>query len=625
MSIRGFAALAAIGAAAASPALAHRAAAQVEVGEATVRELQQAMAEGRTTSAEVTAAYLARIEAFDRSGPRLNAMIRLNPNALMDAEALDRERAATGPRGPLHGIPIVLKDNYDTFDMPTSAGTLALAGLVPPDDGFQVRRLREAGVVILGKTNMHELASGITTVGSLGGQTLNPYDPTRNPGGSSGGTGAAVAASFAALGWGSDTCGSIRIPSAHNNLVGLRPTKGLSSIDGIVPLSHTQDVGGPLARTVEDLAIALDATVGPDPADPATSVLAGRPLPGFVAALDPDALDGAVIGIFEPLYGTDVADATVGAVVRRGVVQMEEMGATVVMVEMPGFSDLLSGSGVIGNEFKWDLMDYLAATPGAPVASLGEMIELGLVHDAVVGLMRRWNAPEARDSDEYRQALAQREVLRDAILALMDERGLDALAYPTIRRLPVRVGDGQAGSACQLSAHTGLPALVMPAGWADGLPVGMELLGRPFDDARLVAFAYAYQSESDLRRPPATTPALPAASTPGETRTFEARATNGDAAVTATFELDVASSRLGYATAVTGVAAERVHAVVLRHADDDGRWSVAAHLSGPGVVSATGTVELTSTLLARLEGGALYLELVAAGDPFTTARAPLLP
>jgi hypothetical protein len=301
------------------------------------------------------------------------------------------------------------------------------------------------------------------------------------------------------------------------------------------------------------------------------------------------------------------------------------MGATVVMVEMPGFSDLLSGSGVIGNEFKWDLMDYLAATPGAPVASLGEMIELGLVHDAVVGLMRRWNAPEARDSDEYRQALAQREVLRDAMLALMDERGLDALAYPTIRRLPARVGDGQAGSACQLSAHTGLPALVMPAGWADGLPVGMELLGRPFDDARLVAFAYAYQSESDLRRPPATTPALPAASTPGETRTFEARATNGDAAVTATFELDVASSRLGYATAVTGVAAERVHAVVLRHADDDGRWSVAAHLSGPGVVSATGAVELTSTLLARLEGGALYLELVAAGDPFTTARAPLLP
>ena len=285
--------------------------AQIEVAEATIRELQEAMASGRTTSAEITAAYLARIEAYDQAGPRLNAIIRINANAVAEAEALDRERAARGPRGPLHGIPIILKDNYDALGMPSSAGSLALAGMMPPDDGFQVRKLREAGAVFLGKSNMHELASGITTVASLGGQTLNPYDLTRNPGGSSGGTGAAIAASFAAVGWGSDTCGSIRIPSAHNNLVGLRPTKGLSSIDGIVPLSHTQDVGGPLARSVEDLAIALDATIGPDPADPATRALEGRALPGFVDSLDEDALDGARIGVLEVLFGDTPEEAAV--------------------------------------------------------------------------------------------------------------------------------------------------------------------------------------------------------------------------------------------------------------------------------------------------------------------------
>jgi len=174
---------------------------------------------------------------------------------------------------------------YDTADLPTSGGSIALAGMIPPDDAFQVRKLREAGAVIIGKSNMHELAAGITTISSLGGQTRNPYDPSRNPGGSSGGTGAAVAASFAAIGWGSDTCGSIRIPASHHNLFGLRPTKGLPSIDGIIPLSHTQDVGGPLARTVMDLAIGLDATVGADPADPATQILADRPLPAFVEGL----------------------------------------------------------------------------------------------------------------------------------------------------------------------------------------------------------------------------------------------------------------------------------------------------------------------------------------------------
>ncbi len=242
-----------------------------EVHERSILELQAAQAEGRVTSRGLVDAYLARIAAYDQSGPRLNAIVVLNPRARDEAEALDRERARTGPRGPLHGIPVLVKDNYDTVDMPTSGGALGLATMQPAVDAFQVKRLRAAGAVILGKTTMHELAAGIVTISSLTGQTRNPYDLMRVPGGSSGGTGAGVAASFAAAGMGSDTCGSIRIPAANQNLVGLRPTRGLSSRTGVIPLSGTQDEAGPLARTVTDLAIMLDATVGADPDDAITA------------------------------------------------------------------------------------------------------------------------------------------------------------------------------------------------------------------------------------------------------------------------------------------------------------------------------------------------------------------
>ncbi len=214
--------------------------------ESTIRETQAALDAGTVTSEELVEMYLARIAAYDKTGPAINAMIYMNPNALAEAQALDQERRTQGARGPLHGIPILLKDNYDTFDAPTTDSSLSLAGTVPPDDGYLVRRLREAGGIFIGKTNMHEFAFGITSISSLGGQTLNPYDLTRNPGGSSGGTGAAVAANFAVFGMGSDTCGSIRIPSSHNSLVGLRVTQSLFSRDGIIPLSLTQDVGGPL-------------------------------------------------------------------------------------------------------------------------------------------------------------------------------------------------------------------------------------------------------------------------------------------------------------------------------------------------------------------------------------------
>ena len=217
---------------------------EFEVAEASILELQQALEEGRVTSRQLVDRYLDRIAAYDGAGPELNTITRLNPRAREEADALDLERAAGTVRGPLHGIPVLMKDNYDVAGMPTTGSSLALSGLRPADDAFQVARLREAGAIVVGKTNLHELAAGITTISSLGGQSRNAYEPARNPGGSSGGTGAGVAASFAAVGWGSDTCGSIRIPAAVHNLFGLRPTKGLSSIDGILPLSHSQDTGG---------------------------------------------------------------------------------------------------------------------------------------------------------------------------------------------------------------------------------------------------------------------------------------------------------------------------------------------------------------------------------------------
>ena len=340
-----------------------------DVMEKSISELAEAMESGVVTSRMLVEMYLNRISAYDRKGPALRAMISINASALGRADELDAERAMTGARGLLHGIPIVVKDNFDTADMPTTGGIIALATSVPPDDAFQIRKLREAGAIILGKTNLHELARGITTISSFGGQTRNPYDPERNPGGSSGGTGAAVAASFGAVGMGSDTCGSIRIPSAHNALVGLRGTRGLSSRDGIIPLSHTQDIGGPLARTVSDLVAVLDVTVGRDPADDSTQLSEGRIPDSYSEALIGDALRGARLGVLTELVGEAAADRPVRDVIEAAIEEMRNEGAETVDLSETGLPALLEGAGL--REFKFDLADYLSRTPGASVRSLG--------------------------------------------------------------------------------------------------------------------------------------------------------------------------------------------------------------------------------------------------------------
>ena len=579
-----------------------------DVTEKSISDLNTALGTGEVTSRDLVRLYEERIEAFDRLGPMLNAVIALNPNAQEKAAVLDAERAAGRVRGPLHGIPVLVKDNYDTADMPTTAGTLGLATSFPPDDAFQVQRLREAGAIILGKTNMHELARGITTVSSLTGQTRNPYDPTRNPGGSSGGTGAAIGASFAAVGMGSDTCGSIRIPSSHHALVGLRGTRGLASGDGIIPLSATQDIGGPLARSVEDLALTLDATVGFDPADPTTELSRGH-IPGsYTEALDADSLQGARFGIVMALMGSGRSEQPVRDVIESAIETMKEQGAEFVEIEEPDLTELLQGASVIGQEFKFDFDAYLEQTPGAEVQSLADMIDLGLYHEVIDRGLRDSLEQETLETDEYRERLAKRDEIRAAAVGVMDEHQLDALVYPTIRETARPIGQAQPGSSCALSATSGLPAISVPAGFAvDDMPVGVELLGRPFDESRLIGLAYAFEQNTHHRRTPDFTPSLVTPPLPDE---IEATMTaTGDVTGRARLTLDSTTRTLEYSLAVYGILDSDVLAIDLhRRVDDSENGPSMRRLAGDRA-RVVGRLTLTGRELHFLRDGRLYLDV----------------
>ncbi len=581
-----------------------------EVVERTIPELQNAMRSGQATSRQLVEIYLARISAYDRQGPRLNAMVALNANALADAEALDRERAAKGTRGPLHGIPIVVKDNYETVGMPTAAGSLALAGYQARADAYQVRKLREAGAVIVGKTNMHELASGITNVSSVAGQTRNPYDLGRYPGGSSGGSGAALAANFAAAGMGCDTCGSIRIPASSNNLVGLRGTKGLASGSGIVPLSRTQDIGGPLARTLGDLAIMLDATVGVDPADETTAAAAGHIPRSYVEALQPSGLRGARLGVLKLYFGEEEDGS---AVVLKSIEQMRKEGAEVVDVEVPGLGELLRDSSVINMEFTPNLAEFLAAREGAPVRSLEEIVTLGLYDASMEARFSLHLKAPRPGSDEYRRALIKRDAIRHAVVAAMDEYRLVALVYPTIRRKPARLGEPQPGTNCQLSAASGLPALSVPAGFTDdGLPIGLELLGRPWSESELLKVGYGWEQVSKLRRPPFSTPALVNGKAPAAV-TFDLN----NRTVRGKFTYDPTTGEMKYT--VTAVAKPPdLRLIALHRSGDGGAGPIVARLAEAGAPTASGTLTLGYLDREALRLGRLYVQ-VHGSQPRTTA------
>jgi Asp-tRNA(Asn)/Glu-tRNA(Gln) amidotransferase A subunit family amidase len=586
--------------------------------EQSIEALQRAMQTREISSRQLVDIYLARIEAYDKQGPALNAIAAVNPRARDAADALDAERASRGSRGPLHGIPVLVKDNYETIEMPTTAGSIALAAFHPSRDAVLVQRLKAAGAVILGKTNMHELASGITTVGSQFGQTKNPYDLDRNPGGSSGGTGAAVAANFAVGGMGSDTCGSIRNPASHNNLVGLRGTQGLSSRTGIVPLSSTQDIGGPIARSIADLAIMLDATVGADPADASTSASAGHIPASYRAGLRADALKGARIGVIRSLFGTAPEDQEVTTIVQKALDELKKGGAEAIDVVVPGLDDLLRDGSLINADFKFDLADYLAKSENPPVKSLGEILDRGLFHSALESNFRVRNAVEQRETDASRRARIKRTALRQAVEAVLAEHRLVALVYPTLRRKPARIGDGQGGSNCTLSAHSGLPALGVPAGFSpDEVPVGIDLIGGAFTEQELLSLGYSIEATLKLRRPPFSTPALVAGKRPALRTT-----TASSSGVVVNLTYDESTSRLQYALNVPSAGGDQLAAVWI-HAGTVEKPGAARHqLFGQGLPT-TGAVTLAAADRKDLAEGRLLVRFYLRNGRGSTGDVPV--
>jgi Asp-tRNA(Asn)/Glu-tRNA(Gln) amidotransferase A subunit family amidase len=606
----------------------------IEVFETSIADLQKAMSEGRTTSKAIVQAYLDRINAYDKHGPNLNAIISINPNALKDADALDRERSAKGPRGPLHGIPIILKDNFDAAGLVTTAGSIALANNVVSKDAFQVAKLREAGAVILGKANMSEFASGYFTISSMGGQTRNPYDPTRYPGGSSGGTGAAVAASFAAAGMGSDTCGSIREPSAVNSLVGLRPSKGLSSTTGVVPMSATQDTAGPLARSVADLAALLDVVVGEDPVDPSTHI-AGLNRPKFSQALQPNALKGIRIGILRtPIsavgtvpdtvpslgFGHAQDDQEVARIVNSAIAELRSLGAVANDVALsPEFMNVANdSSNIITFEFTEDLDKYLAFTPG-PIRSFADIVQQG-AYAATLEAGYRARLAASRKDPGYGKALDKRAELIQLMLQLFKENNFDALVYPTVTRKAARIGEVQGGPAnCRFAATTGFPAISVPAGFTDdGLPTGLELMGKPFEDAKLVGFAYAYEQATHHRRSPALTPALHGAK--GATlTTWDIQ----DRAITGHFTFDPSTAELRYTVGAKGLQRNEIVSATVHRGRAGENGPVFFTLSSTGFSELSGTRTLNETERSSLMSSQLYVSVATRELPAGAFRLQL--
>jgi amidase len=491
-----------------------------DVVEASVAELQDAMAKGRLTSKALTQSYLARIKSIDKAGPKINAVIEVNPDALAIAAALDAERKQKGPRGPLHGIPVLVKDNIATADrMETTAGSLALLGAKPPRDAFVVEKLREAGAVILGKTNLSEWAN-IRSIrptsgwSARGGLTRNPYALDRNPSGSSSGSAVAVAASLAAVAVGTETDGSIVSPASINGIVGIKPTLGLVSRAGIIPIAHSQDTAGPMARTVADAAALLGAMAGTDKRDAATEGADARDR-DFTRFLDRNALKGARIGVVRSQFALPRNDL-VAAELEKALEAMRAEGAVLVDVaEMPNAGKYFASELVVMlHELKAGLAAYLAEyAPSAEIRSLADLIAFNERHKEREmphfgqELFLRAEATGGLDSPEYRDALAtnlrlSREEGIDKVLA---EHRLDALVAPTTQPAFLTdfiKGDAGGGGFSQPAAVAGYPHVTVPAGFVHGLPVGLSFVGTAWSEPRLVALAYAFEQATRYRRPP---------------------------------------------------------------------------------------------------------------------------
>jgi amidase len=401
----------------------------------------------------------------------------------------------------------------------------------------------------------------------------------------------------------------------------------LSSIAGIVPLSTTQDVGGPLARSVADLAAMLDATIGEDPADPATHLAPGQSRPKFMDALQAGALKGAHIGILEPLFGDASDDQEVIRIVRASIEELKKEGATAVSIPMPELLPALDGSSVINAEFREDLANYFAKQGNPPVHSLEEIVSSGLIHASLEAVLTARAASKGRDTREYQIALAKRTAIQLIILKLMDDQKLDALVYPTLRRKPSRINEPQGGSTCQLSASTGFPAITMPAGFtADGLPVGMELLGRASDDAKLVSYAYAYEQATHHRRAPARTPPLGGrTSVPLMSWQSSAQASGANSMVSASFTFDPATSELTYNVTAAGFAEGEILAATIHRAATGENGPVIWVLANHGFKNIAGAGTLSNPDRDKLMSGGLYLRIASQSKSTNNLRVPLKP
>ena len=495
--------------------------ARFDIVETDVAQLQQRMRDGTLDSHALTQAYLDRIAAIDDAGPLLNAVIELNPDALGEADALDAERRAGALRGPLHGIPVLLKDNIDATPMVNSAGSLALAGHHPKHDAFLVQRLRAAGAVILGKTNLSEWAnfrSSRSTSGwsGRGGQTKNPYALDRSPCGSSAGTGSAIAASLAAVGIGTETDGSIICPSAVAGLVGIKPTVGLVSRSGIIPISHSQDTAGPMARSVADAAAVLSVIAGSDSAD-ADGTQADRPkTPDYLAHLKPDGLKGARIGVLRKLMGYQPdTDAAMDA----AIATMKAAGAEVVEADIPTSGQWDDAEfQVLLYEFKAGVEQYLADSD-APIQGLAGLIEFNKEHASAEmpwfgqELFLQAQAKGPLTDKAYLQARdkARRLAGKEGIEVALRKQHLDALVAPAMSPAwltdPIN-GDHFTGAGYGAAAVAGTPSITLPMGDSHGLPLGIVFMGPAWSEPRLIELAYGFEQHSKARRPPQFLPTV---------------------------------------------------------------------------------------------------------------------
>ena len=490
-----------------------------EFDEWTIGELQAAMRSGRESAVSVAKKYLERIAEIDKRGPGINSVVEINPDALAMARDLDRERKAKGARGPLHGIPVLIKDNIDTHDrMMTTAGSLALEGSVAAQDAFVAQRLREAGAVILGKTNLSEWANfrgSRSTSGwsGRGGQTKNPYVLTRNPSGSSSGSGAAVAANLCGAAVGTETDGSIVSPSSFNGIVGIKPTLGLVSRSGIIPIAHSQDTAGPMARTVTDAAALLSALAGVDPRDAATETSRGKAHRDYTEFLDPRGLRGARIGVARKFFRFR---ADIGKIFERAIEAIKGAGAIMVdPADLPSHGKMGDAEGqVLQYEFKTGLNAYLAGLgAGARVRTLADVIEFNERHrDREMPWFGQETLIKSQEKGpltekEYVEALEKcRRLSRDeGIDAVMNEHRLDAIIAPTTGPAHVTdyvYGDRDTGSSSWPAAVSGYPNITVPAGLVSGLPVGLSFFGRAYTEATLIKLSFAFEQLTKARERP---------------------------------------------------------------------------------------------------------------------------